>query len=95
MAEKKPVEGEEGYIPPGASGPRKKDRKEREVISSRMYGYWNDFYRKDTESKIARVLVDNLNDPESLFYDEEFLQRYVDEIEAEKGVKNSRWKVEK
>ncbi len=87
-------EGEEVDIPPDGRL-RKKTKKEREAIAARMYGYWNDFYKQDTESKIARVLVENLKDPESMFYDEDFLQRYIDEIEKEKGVKNSRWKVEK
>ena len=70
-------------------------RQEKEDSRVRMYGYWNEFYKRDTESRIARALVESLKDSESLFYDEEFLQQYVDDIEKERGVKNSRWKVEK
>ena len=82
---------EEVYIP----GPRRKTVKEREEIRARMYGYWNEFYKQDTESKTARVFLERLEDPESLFNNEEWLQKTIDEIEAERGVKNSRWKVEK
>ena len=87
-------EGEEVYIPP-AGGTRRRTKEERDAVTARMYAYWNEFYQRDTESKIARALIENLQDPESMFHDEDFLQRYIDEIEQEKGVENSRWKVKK
>jgi len=70
-------------------------KEERDVIRDRMLSYWEDRYQKDTESKIAQALLQNLDDPDSLFNDIEFLDKIVDDIENDKRPRKTRVNAEK
>jgi len=65
----------------------KKDKKEN---SKRMFAYWNQQFHMDTESATAKTFWDRMEDPESLFLDDEFLNVFLDNLEREKGVRNTR-----
>jgi hypothetical protein len=55
-----------------------------------MYSYWDRVFSEDEDSQTARVLIERTSDPQSLFHDEEFLNRFVDDMEREKKVKSTR-----
>ena len=73
----------------------KMSKEDRDVIRERMYSYWDRLYHLDTESKIAQAFLQNLDDPESIFNDIDFLQKFLDDAESEKRVKNTRRIVDK
>ena len=71
-------------------GTKPKKGTKSEQTSETMFGYWDDVFKKDLDSRTAKELLENIQDPNSLFLDEEFLHEYVDDIEKKKGVKNTR-----
>lgn len=68
-----------------------------EEARDRMYNYWdNVVYKHDGEnwddaSKTARTLLERLDDPNSIFHDDEFLHKIIDDMENDKKVKNTRF----
>jgi len=71
--------------------PKKPSAEDKTKARRRMYEYWDDVFRKDCESKTARSLLKNIEDPDSIFHDDEFLNSFLDEIEEERGEKNTKW----
>ncbi len=70
--------------------PRKRRSSDPDRARARMYSYWDRVFSEDEDSQTARALIERTADPQSLFHDEEFLNRFVDDMEREKKVKSTR-----
>jgi len=67
-----------------------KANKDSDVVRERMYTYWDGVFQEDTDSRTAKGLLQCIDDPQSLFHNDEFLHKLIDDMEKDKKVKNTR-----